>query len=138
MRMAARPVKLAQVKRSKYRAVPVVVDGVRFASTREAERYAELTLLEKSGAIRDLVLQPRFELHAPQLDDEGMPRPIECLGCYRGDFAYQVKYVVTVEGIRTEHWRGVVEDVKGFRTPLYRWKKKHVEAQYGITVQEIR
>ena len=29
------------------------------------------------------------------------------------------------------------EDVKGFKTPLYRWKKKHVEAQYKITVVEI-
>lgn len=31
----------------------------------------------------------------------------------------------------------VVEDVKGFKTPLYKWKKKHVEAQYGITIREI-
>jgi hypothetical protein len=27
--------------------------------------------------------------------------------------------------------------VKGFKTPLYRWKKKHVEAQYGITIREV-
>jgi hypothetical protein len=33
----------------------------------------------------------------------------------------------------------VVEDVKSepTKTPLYRWKKKHVEAQYRITVREI-
>jgi hypothetical protein len=31
----------------------------------------------------------------------------------------------------------VVEDVKGFKTELYRWKKKHVEAQYGIEIVEI-
>jgi hypothetical protein len=31
----------------------------------------------------------------------------------------------------------VVEDVKGVRTALYRWKKKHVEAQYGIQITEI-
>jgi hypothetical protein len=31
----------------------------------------------------------------------------------------------------------VVEDVKGMRTPMYRWKKKHVEAQYGITITEV-
>jgi hypothetical protein len=31
----------------------------------------------------------------------------------------------------------VVEDVKGFRTPLYRLKKKLIEAQYGIAIIEI-
>ncbi len=30
----------------------------------------------------------------------------------------------------------VVEDVKGFKTPLYRWKKRHVEAQYGFRILE--
>ena len=31
----------------------------------------------------------------------------------------------------------VVEDAKGVRTALYRWKKRHVEAQYGITIVEV-
>ena len=32
----------------------------------------------------------------------------------------------------------MTEDVKGFKTPLYRWKKKHVAAQYGIDILETR
>jgi len=31
----------------------------------------------------------------------------------------------------------VVEDVKGVKTPVYRLKKKLVEALHGITIQEI-
>lgn len=30
-----------------------------------------------------------------------------------------------------------VEDVKGIKTDLYKWKKKCVEAQYGIKIIEI-
>ena len=34
----------------------------------------------------------------------------------------------------------VVEDVKGgeaTKTPLYRWKKKHLKAEYGISIVEV-
>ena len=32
----------------------------------------------------------------------------------------------------------IVEDVKGMKTPLYRWKKKHFEAQYGLKIRETK
>ena len=50
------------------------------------------------------------------------------IGVYRADFKYHDKETMPY----------VVEDVKGFATALYRWKKKHVEAQYGIVIREIR
>jgi hypothetical protein len=31
----------------------------------------------------------------------------------------------------------VIEDVKGVRTPVYRLKKKIIEAEYGIAITEI-
>ena len=46
----------------KYNAIPTTVDGIRFASKREARRYLELKLLQKAGHISDLELQPRFRL----------------------------------------------------------------------------
>ena len=52
-------------QRPKYRAVPTVIDGIRFASKAEARRYGELRLLEQAGEIRDLVRQPRFALYVP-------------------------------------------------------------------------
>ena len=44
---------------------------------------------------------------------------------YIADFVYCEKYGSMV-----------VEDVKGMRTPLYRLKRKWLEAEYGITVKE--
>ncbi len=128
--MAYRLARMAQAGRSKYRAVPTTVDGIRFHSAKEARRYGELKLLQKAGTIRALVLQPSYPLDAFGVEC----RPI---GIYRADFAYELGYFVTVQGVRKECWRGVVEDVKGFKTPLYRWKKKHVEAQYGIEIREV-
>ena len=122
-RALATAVQLAPARRSKYHARPVVVDGIRFASTREATRYGELTYLVRAGQITDLTLQPEFPLHAPGLGPGDAP--CELVGKYRADFAYR-----TADGT-------VVEDVKGVRTALYRWKKKHVEAEYGVTIVEV-
>lgn len=108
--------------RHKYGAKPTVVDGIRFASMKEAKRYGELKLLEKAGEVRAIELQPRYELVAPSPYDRDDNVTI---GAYVADFAYT-----------TSHGR-IVEDVKGFKTPLYRWKKRHVEAQYGIQIREI-
>ena len=111
------------MSRSKYNAKPTVAEGIRFASQKEGRRYAELRLLEHAGEIRDLRVQPRFPLwaHTGVVSDD----PIK-IGEYRGDFAYEDRKGQTV-----------VEDVKGFKTPLYKWKRKHVMAQYGITISEI-
>ncbi len=108
-------------KPSKYKAVKVTVDGHTFDSKKEAARYAELKLLEKAGAIDALVLQPSYALEVNG----------ETIGYYFGDF----KYGEPVPG-KPGVWHNVIEDVKGVRTPLYRWKKKHFEAQYGIQIRE--
>ena len=38
------------------------IDGIKFASPGEAERYLELCIMKMQGAITDIVLQPVFEL----------------------------------------------------------------------------
>ena len=120
--------------RSKYNARRTTVDGVTFASQKEARRYQELKMLEMAGEIRHLRLQPEFALSVDNRlypeNDHG--RSID-LGHYVADFSYEQRHQVGSRYI----WREVVEDVKGFKTPLYRWKKKHVEAQYGIQVREV-
>lgn len=103
---------------SKYRAVPTTVDGVTFHSKREAQRYHELKLLLKAGQIADLLLQPRYALHVREV----------VIGHYVADFCYRM-------GVLREL---VVEDVKGVKTAMYVWKAKHLKAEYGIVVQEIR
>ena len=48
--------------KNKFNAVKKVVDGIKFASTREADRYRELKLLVRAGKIRDLEVQPAYTL----------------------------------------------------------------------------
>lgn len=116
----------------KYHAKPTTVDGIRFASMKEARRYGELKLLERIGRITRLTLQQRFELSVPKtnlrgdVDDVGRMMTV---GHYVADFCY--------DELLPSQTVFVIEDVKGFKTPLYKWKKKHVEAQYGIAIREI-
>jgi Protein of unknown function (DUF1064) len=110
----------------KYHAQPQVVDNIRFASKAEARRYSELKLLERAGEIRELELQPRFPLRAGTNLHSRLEDAI--VGAYVADFRYRSGPT----GIL------VIEDVKGMRTALYRWKKRHFELQYGLTITEIR
>lgn len=99
---------------SKYHAVPKVVDGIRFASTAEANRYFELRLMSRVGDVVDLELQPKYPLVVNGVK----------IGAYVADFRYKLNGVV------------VVEDVKGVKTPVYKLKKKLVKALYGIDILE--
>jgi hypothetical protein len=112
-------------KASKYGNKRVEVDGITFDSQAETKRYAELKLLEKAGQISGLRLQPRFPFYYQPA--KGMTS--ELIFTYVADFSY-------VDNV-PPHPMTVVEDVKGFRTPLYRLKKKLIEAQYGIAIIEI-
>jgi len=112
--------------KSKYGAKPMVVDGIRFDSTKEARRYSELRLLEKAGQIRDLELQPRFPIDVRELRD--IAKWINC-GYYTADF----RYVETATG------QVVIEDVKSgpTKTAAYRLRKRLVEAIHGVTISEV-
>jgi hypothetical protein len=103
---------------SKFRNVPTWVDGIRFASIREAERYQALKLLLAAGRIRDLRLQVTFELEVNGVK----------ICSYRADFVYH-------ELVRRE-WKHVAEDAKGARTPVYLLKRKLMLAVHGISVRE--
>lgn len=110
--------------RSKYRAKPCVIDGIRFDSLIEGERYGYLKLFERAGEICDLEIKPKFSLVCPP-DDQ----PV---GSYIADFGYRRVPEPGVKGMR------VVEDVKGVITPLARWKLRHFKLQYGHEVKIVR
>ena len=106
---------------AKYHSRKVVKDGITFDSAKEARRFAELSLLERAGAIAGLQRQVRFELIPSQrVGGKVVERPVT----YIADFVYR-------EGGET-----VVEDVKGFRTKEYELKKK-LMAGRGIHVVEV-
>lgn len=110
---------------NKYHAIKTKVDGITFASKREAKRFQELKLLERAGEIYALTLQPVFELRAAPICQEDGPIPV---AKYVGDFAYTDK---------THH--RVIEDVKSAatRTQIYLLKKKLMKANYGIEIREV-
>lgn len=89
---------------SKYGAIPVVVNGIRFASKREGRRYWDLYLMEKAGKISDLVLQPGFTF--------------ACGIKYKADFAY------------TENGKRIYEDVKGFQPRAFKLKMKMFKHEF--------
>lgn len=104
------------VFKNKYRAIKTEVDGITFDSKREAARYMELVLLERAGEISRLELQPKYDCVVNG----------KKICTYKADFRY-----FDANG-------SVVEDVKGMKTPVYRLKKKLVEALYpGVTIQEV-
>jgi len=101
---------------SKYHSIRTEVDGISFASKREAAVYAELKLLERASVIRQLELQPRFKL---------MVNGVKVCS-YVADFAY-------FEGNAFK-----VVDVKGMETPIFKLKMKLMKAVYPGVVVEIR
>lgn len=104
---------------SKYHAIPTVVDGIRFASKREAKRYGELRLLEKAGEISDLRLQVRYPLHTISPDGK-----LVKVCDYLADYTY------------VENGATVVEDCKGAITQTYSTKRKWLLLEYGIAIRE--
>lgn len=99
----------------KYHAKKVTIDGHKFDSIKEANRYLELKQLEDAGIISDLELQPRFVLQEAFRCDGNSYRKIE----YIADFRY------------TQDEQVIVEDVKGMKTDVYKLKKKLFLKEYG-------
>lgn len=106
---------------SKYNARKITLDGIEFDSRKEANRYAELKVMERAGIIRNLQLQEEFEL-IPRC---GKERPAK----YHSDFSY----------INVETGEKVVEDVKSraTKTKDYILRRKLMNWRYGIQIQEV-
>lgn len=116
---------VGRARRSKYGNVKTDVGGILFDSKREADRYAVLVGRLKNGGIRKLRRQHAFTLDVVKPNGE-----IVQIGTYRSDFDYE-------EPVPFGGWVWLVEDAKGMRTDIYKWKKRHVEAQYGIQIHEV-
>ena len=117
----------------KYHNKKTVADGIKFDSKLEAERYAQLKILEREGVIRDLELLPEYELR-PSFRKNGKTwrRTV-----YKADFRY----------ILAEDDSYIIEDVKGSTsviTDVFRLKQKLFEYKYPdytisiVTSKEIK
>ena len=111
------------VKQNKYKNKKVIYDGIKFDSNREMAYYIKLKMLEEKGIIKDLELQKSFELQ-PSFKLNGKTyKKIT----YRADFSY-----VSVEDNKIH-----IVDTKGFRTDVYKLKRKMFVYKYGIEIEEI-
>ena len=102
---------------NKFNNTKIEIDGHKFDSKKEAERYIELKALEKNGIITDLQLQPKFILQEKYRYKGQAVREID----YFADFSYML------DGEK------VVEDVKSWITSkdkVYRLKKKLLLYKY--------
>lgn len=109
----------------KYSNHKTVLDGIQFDSKLEAQRYAELKLLERAGKIKDLQLQPGFEL-IPSFKKNGKT--------YKG-----CKYIADFRYYDVDRGVVIVEDAKGYETEVYKIKRKLFEWLYPeLTITEIR
>lgn len=102
------PVEISQSP--KYHNTVVVVDGIRFDSIKEADRFRELVLLEKAGEIFNLHLQEEIMIQGAFTKPSG--ERVKSIK-YLADFVYM-----------DENGLKVVEDVKGMKTSIYALKKK--------------
>jgi ribosomal protein L27 len=96
----------------KFKAIATFLDGIKFASKKEAARYSQLKLLQQAGEIIFFLRQTPFYLP--------------------GNVKYVCDFVV--------FWQDgsiTFEDVKGIKTPMYVLKKKQVESIYPIRINEI-
>lgn len=113
---------------SKFRNKKTPVDGITFSSRREAKRYQELKILQQAGEIAELKLQPSWTFYV-----DGNPVLIRSQGFPNGRLA---KFVADFSYV-TKDGEFVVEDSKGFRTDVFKWKKALMEACHGIVVREV-
>ena len=110
-------------KTTKYHNKITTYKGIKFHSRKEASRYWELLVMEKAGQIENLQRQVYYLLKPTQRNESGKVL-FKKMG-YVADFVYR------------RNGELVVEDVKGVRTPLYKWKRAEMYEKYHILVEEV-
>jgi len=109
---------------NKYHNIKTEIDGIKFDSKKEADRYVQLKILQKAGIIKNLELQPKYRLQDGFEKNGVKYRPIN----YIADFRY----------FDNEKGHIRVEDVKGQKTDVYKLKKKLFEFRYpNLELEEI-
>lgn len=124
------------MKMNKYQAIKTIVNGIEFDSRKEARRYQELLLLQRTGVIQDLKTQVKYILIPAQYETferygkngqrlKDGQRLLEKECSYIADFVY------------TENDKEIVEDAKGVRTKDYIIKRKLMLKEHNIRIKEV-
>lgn len=103
---------LHEKKKSKYNANKVEVDGIKFDSQKEANYYNELKLRLSAGNIKGFCRQAEFVL--------------------ANNVRYKADFIVFNNNGTTD-----IIDVKGFKTDVYKLKKKLFEDKFNLKIREV-
>jgi len=99
-------------KKSKYGAKKVEIDRIKFDSQKEADYYQELKLSLSAGEIKGFCRQAEFVL------------------------ANNVRYKADFIVFNNDGTSDVI-DVKGFKTEVYKLKKKLFEDKFNLKIKEV-
>lgn len=124
---------------NKYNAKKTVVNGKVFDSKHEGERYYELILMQRAGAIKDLRLQVPFIL-IPAQYEEDIELPNGKIK--KGKVIEQsVKYIADFVYIDAKTGKTIVEDAKGYKDGgayrIFVIKRKLMLERFGIRIKEV-
>lgn len=102
--------------KSKYHAIKTTINGITFASKREAYYYQIYSRLQELGQIKNLQMQTSipFLINGKKMFT------------YKPDFEF--------DDDKGHH----IIDVKGVLTPVFKLKKKLIEAQYNIEIEVVK
>lgn len=112
---------------SKYGNKKTVIDGIRFDSKAEADRYCELKVMHQAGLIYELECQPRYNFPL-----DGVPMRYVA-GKRKGKI---IEYVADFYYIQNDKW--VIEDVKGVETAVFKLKRALMKEVNGLDVVVVR
>lgn len=104
-------------KASKYRAIPTVVDGIRFDSKAEAYFYKHLQIKKKHGAVDYIIRQVPFDLP--------------------GGYRHRVDFMTVQTGMYGTSTINYYE-VKGRDLSTGKMKRRQVEELYGIKIRVVK
>lgn len=103
---------VARVIYHKLHAKPTKIDGIRYASKKEAQYAQELELRKRAGEVLFYLRQVPFDLPG------GVVHRVDFLEFWADGTAHLV-------------------EVKGFDTPMGKLKRKQVEALYPISIEVV-
>lgn len=100
-----------------------LAEGIEFDSKAEAMRFLQLRAREQNGEISELRLQVKFQLTSG--------------GRWRNGKMHRKTYYIA-DFVYLENGQTVVEDVKGFRTAVYKLKRELMKEIYDIEIREVQ
>lgn len=123
---------------NKFNAHKVEVDGITFASKKEARRFGQLKALEQAGLISDLELQKPYEL-IPNICE---PNSVGARGGIKKGKVIERKCVYIADFVyKDKDGKTVVEDTKGCKYgsgyQLFKIKKKLLLWRFGLHIKEV-